>query len=424
MKLYTDNGELTLPDDFSFEIIQNSAFFSQDGTTSIPATIPATPADHAKLGWPVRLGRKDRYMNAYPVRLENGIFQKRGTLVVDSATEHGITCSIALENSDLYAKFKDKEIKDLMADEVLTNYNTAHDWGLYFQTVYILNGANGFCVFPVAVEKDDDGYQMNNEPLIESGHPIWSLNYAAREVREGDAYVAVPEGYGIAPFFFLYEAIRRIIKKCGFTLTANCFQTDNRLKNLVLVHNCSDAICSGTVHIADLLPSCKVGEFLTWLQKKFNAVVDVNSSTMKAQVVLMESILSGTPDMDISSKRLGDMTYQYSPSSRVILKSDTSLDGASPATETLEALIEKYGSCADVTEQQFNTYGSMPDGLVRRKSTGDYYIIKRDVAHGNFNPAYVKERVGSSYFTYDRHNSDQSETQDAADLLPPMVFHW
>ena len=422
MKLHINNGELTLPRDFSFEIVQNSAFFSGDGTTSIPATIPATPADQAKLGWPARLGRKDRYVNAYPVMLEHGIFQKRGTLVVDSATEHGITCSIALENSDLYAKFKDKEIKDLMADEVLTNYNTAHDWGLYFQTVYILNGANGFCVFPVAVEKDDDGYQMNNEPLIESGHPIWSLNYAAREVREGDVYVAVPEGYGISPFFFLYEAIRRIIKKCGFTLTANCFQTDNRLKNLVLVHNCSDAICSGTVHVADLLPSCKVGEFLTWLQKKFNAVVDVNSSTMKAQVVLMESILSGTPDMDISSKRLGDMTYQYSPSSRVILKSDTSLDGAKPAAETLEALIEKYGSCADVTEQQFNTYGSMPDGLVRRKSTGDYYIIKRDVAHGHWNPVYVKERVGSSYFTYDRHNSDQSVDENAADKIPPMVF--
>ena len=422
MKLHINNGELTLPKDFSFEIVQNSAFFSGDGTTSIPATIPATPADQAKLGWPVRLGRKDRYVNAYPVMLEHGIFQKRGTLVVDSATEHGITCSIALENSDLYAKFKDKEIKDLMADEVLTNYNTAHDWGLYFQTVYILNGANGFCVFPVAVEKGDDGYQMNNEPLIESGHPIWSLNYAAREIREGDVYVAVPEGYGIAPFFFLYEAIRRIIKKCGFTLTANCFQTDNRLKNLVLVHNCSDAICSGTVHIADLLPSCKVGEFLTWLQKKFNAVVDVNSSTMKAQVVLMESILSGTPDIDISSKRLGDMTYQYSPSSRVVLKSDTSLDGASPAAETLEALIEKYGSCADVTEQQFNTYGSMPDGLVRRKSTGDYYIIKRDVAHGHWNPAYVKERIGSSYFSYDRHNSDQSVDENAADKIPPMVF--
>ena len=176
MKLHINNGELTLPRDFSFEIVQNSAFFSGDGTTSIPATIPATPADQAKLGWPARLGRKDRYVNAYPVMLEHGIFQKRGTLVVDSATEHGITCSIALENSDLYAKFKDKEIKDLMADEVLTNYNTAHDWGLYFQTVYILNGANGFCVFPVAVEKDDDGYQINNEPLIESGHPIWSLN--------------------------------------------------------------------------------------------------------------------------------------------------------------------------------------------------------------------------------------------------------
>lgn len=423
MKLYTDNGELTLPDDFSFEIIQNSAFFSQDGTTSIPATIPATPADHAKLGWPVRLGRKDRYMNAYPVRLENGIFQKRGTLVVDSATSRGITGSIALENSDLYSKFKDKHIKDLMADEIDSSYSTVSGWVNGFNYVYAHPNGFNYRLFPVAVEKDDElGYQINNEPKMESGHPVFTLRSEAREIREGDEYVAVPEGYGIAPFLLLSVAVKKIINKCGFTVTYNCFAADNRLKDLVLVHNCSDAICSGILHIADLLPSCKVGEFLQWLQKKFNVAVDVNSSTLTAQVVLMESILSGTPDIDLTGKCLDEMTYNYSPPSRVILKSDTSLDGAKPATETLEELIEKYGSCADVTEAQFRTYGQMPDGLVRRKSTGDYYIIKRDVAHGHFDPRYVVERIGSSYFTYDRHNSDQSETQDAADLMPPMVF--
>lgn len=423
MKLYTDNGELTLPDDFSFEIIQNSAFFSEDGTTSIPATIPATPADHAKLGWPVRLGRKDRYINAYPVRLENGIFQKRGTLVVDSATSRGITCSIALENSDLYSKFKDKQIKDLMADEVDTAYSTVSGWINVFNYVYVRPQGFNYRLFPVAVEKDDElGYQINNEPRMESGHPVFTLRSEARQIREGDEYVAVPEGYGIAPFLLLSAAIRMIIEKCGFTVTSNCFDSDNRLKNLVLVHNCSDAICSGTLHIADLLPSCKVGEFLQWLQKKFNVAVDVNSSTLTVQVVLMESILSDTPDIDITGKCLDEMTYNYSPSSRVVLKSDTSLDGAKPAAETLEELIEKYGSCSDVTETQFNTYGQMPDGLVRRKSTGDYYIIKRDVAHGNFTPIYVVERIGSSYFTYDRHNSDQSENENAADLMPPMVF--
>lgn len=423
MKLYTDNGELTLPDDFSFEIIQNSAFFSQDGTTSIPATIPATPADHAKLGWPVRLGRKDRYMNAYSVRLENGIFQKRGTLVVDSATSRGITGSIALENSDLYSKFKDKQIKDLMADEVDSTYNTVADWIRYFETIYVLPLNSIYRIFPVAVEKDDElGYQINNEPKLEHGQPVVDLVTEAREIREGDEYVAVPEGYGIAPFLLLSQAVKKIINKCGFRITYNCFSSDSRLNKLVLVHNCSDAICSGILHTADLLPSCKVGEFLLWLQKKFNVAVDVNSSTLTAQIVLMESILSGTPDVDITGKCLDEMTYNYSPSSRVILKSDTSLDGAKPAAETLEELVEKYGSCADVTEAQFNTYGQMPDGLVRRMSTGDYYIIKRDVAHGHWNPVYVKERIGSSYFTYDRHNSDQSENQDAADLMPPMVF--
>ena len=44
MKLIVDQGELSLPSDFSFDVEKNSAFFSEDGSTTIPATIPATTA--------------------------------------------------------------------------------------------------------------------------------------------------------------------------------------------------------------------------------------------------------------------------------------------------------------------------------------------------------------------------------------------
>lgn len=81
MKLTTPSGELTLPSDFSFEIEQNSAFFSEEGAASVAATIPATPADKAKLGFPSRLGRKSRFVNIIPATLQQGIYQKTGQLI-------------------------------------------------------------------------------------------------------------------------------------------------------------------------------------------------------------------------------------------------------------------------------------------------------------------------------------------------------
>ena len=59
MKLITDKGELTLPANFSFEVEQNSAFFSEEGAASIAATIPATPKDQSSsdspADWPGRI---------------------------------------------------------------------------------------------------------------------------------------------------------------------------------------------------------------------------------------------------------------------------------------------------------------------------------------------------------------------------------
>ena len=55
MRLITKNGELDLPEDFSFEIEKCSTFFSSDGEQSIPVTLPATPRNLAALGRPLRL---------------------------------------------------------------------------------------------------------------------------------------------------------------------------------------------------------------------------------------------------------------------------------------------------------------------------------------------------------------------------------
>ena len=115
MRLVTDKGELTLPSDFSFEIEQNSAFFSEEGAASITATIPATPQDQSRLGFPARLARKDRFINTMNASIQKGVYQKHGQLVIASSDERTITCTMALENSDLYTQHKDKNLKEIFS---------------------------------------------------------------------------------------------------------------------------------------------------------------------------------------------------------------------------------------------------------------------------------------------------------------------
>lgn len=425
MKLIVDKGELSLPSDFSFEVEKNSAFFSSDGSQTIPATIPATPSDQAKLGYPCRIGRKNRFVNAFPAILRHGVFQKAGTLLVASANSRSITCSLAVEDSDFYALHKETELRELFARKVLTDYSTPADWYAYLFSVYKQETDSDFRVFPVAVNHDaENGYQLNNEPVSASGTGIMPLAHESRLVREGADEINVPEGYGIAPYLKLWKFLELIFTLSGYSVTRNCFQTDSRLSGLVLLHNCSDVICNGRIDYSDLVPDRKISDIIEWLDQKFHSQIVVDAAGKSVDIVLMEDILGGFSDMDLTDRAVGLTNYRYSQSSRVIMEPSTSLEGADPAADTLQSLVQKYGSVLPVNESQFASVST--PCLCLRLATGDYYEVH--VAFTNKQTrvpsgiVYRKVRIGSNQFRYDRANSDLSEPFSPQDAVAPMVF--
>jgi len=97
MKLVTKSGALALPEDFTFSVEQNSAFFSRDGAYTIPADIPAAPASLEALGHPERLAKAGYYSNRIPASILSGTFFKSGQLILDSAQKKKtIIASLAL----------------------------------------------------------------------------------------------------------------------------------------------------------------------------------------------------------------------------------------------------------------------------------------------------------------------------------------
>lgn len=424
MKLTTPSGELTLPSDFSFEIEQNSAFFSEEGAASVAATIPATPADKAKLGFPSRLGRKSRFVNIIPAILQQGIYQKTGQLIVSGATDKSITCSIALEDSSFYSQHKDKKLKELFASKVDTRYSTPANWYSWLWKVYKGEVSSDFRLFPVAVNYSEEGYQMNNEPVYSSAtsDEIWPLAHEPRIIMEGGEQVSVPEGYGIAPFLKLPVFIKYIFELCGYTVGSSCFSEDPFLSQLVLVHNCSDVICNGRIDYSDLVPNCTISDILEWIQNKFHAQIVVEPSSSTVNIVLLETILQKRFDLNLTGKVLGGLSHKFESTSRVVMTPDTSLDGAAPAAETIEALKAKYGYVMECDEKEFGALNS--SCLALRLATGDYYEIRQSFGSSysrGSNTAIKKVKVGTNQFKYDRGNSEDSEEFSPSDLVPPIV---
>lgn len=417
MKLTVEKGELKLPEGFSFEIEKNSAFFSDEGTASLGVTIPATQEDLRMLGFPARVARSSRFVNLFPAMISSGIFQKKGQLAVTSVTGNSISCAVALEDSDFYSQFKDKDIKELFSEVTLTTYSTPSAWYSWLFKVYSGTVSSEFRVIPVAVAYDEasGSYQVNNEPVDDDSSGVWPLAHEARVVIESGENVSVPEGYGIAPFFKLYEFIEKIFTLCGYTISKDCFRDNPDLNSLILLHNCSDVICKGFINYGDLVPSGKVSEILEWLLLKFHAQIVVYPERKEVDIVLMNDILAAGFDLDLTGKLLEKASLNFQSSSRVILSPDTSLEGAAPVAETEEDMIAKYGELVEFDEAS-NFYDDI-SCFALRLSEGRYFEARLSL----INQKSKLVPVGSNYFKYDKKNSEGSEEFAPADLIPPMV---
>ena len=77
MKLTIGTGELSLPEDFTFEIESNHPFFSDEGTASVPVTIPASPENLKLLGYPEDPHSPRRHVREQMAHLTAGTFRRR-----------------------------------------------------------------------------------------------------------------------------------------------------------------------------------------------------------------------------------------------------------------------------------------------------------------------------------------------------------
>lgn len=423
MKLITTRGQLDLPTDFEFEIEKNSPFFSDAGEQSIPVTLPATPRNLAALGYPDRIAGKGQPLRKIEAELISGIIHKGGQLIFNSVGPDGIEAALALAESDLYSKNKDKSIRELFADEYRDDFasstNKIRDWVLYFRSLAMGTATDVFNVFPAFSDDLNDeagNIFVFNKPLdiAIQGDPEIDISSSGGRIVTKDGYEVVPDGYGVTPFLYLHSFISLLFAQLGYTVNTNFFAASPYNK-LVLLNNNADTICPGKICMGDIVPSCTVGEFIDWLEDKFHCTAIVNSSAKEVEVISMEDILGGDWDMDLSGMADGTPTVAISEPSHIVLSSDTSIDGVAPPCKTLQEFKKKYGVLTEMDESEFAAENN--HYVIFRKATGTFHV--RKLSLGDDSTQVVL--VGSNTFTYDRKNNDSGEDASAADLIPLMM---
>jgi hypothetical protein len=383
--------------------------------------LPSSARNLESLGYPTRIGRSEKYLRKIPAKIEAGVFQKDGQLVIDSANRSsGIVGAIMLNESDLYTQIKDVKIQDvfikIIRDDFAAEENPIESWYNYLMLCMSGIESDDFTMFPVAVDySEDSGYKLLNSPDHTVAADIWPLRYKSRKITIGDESQNVPEGYGITPFLWMWRAIEILFAEWGYNIGENPFRTDPHLSKIVLLNNTADSICVGKIRYSDLVPSCSVSEFLMFLENKFLVHAYINPESKIIDIVPLQSVLSSPPDSDLSSIVNGEIKYVFSDPKEVALSSDTSLDGAAPAMSTIFEFNKKFKFLTELDEFNWRN-NAYKYTLVKRLSTGEYFEILRKVADSSVR----RNRLGTNYFSHYTGNLAAKEYK-ADDIMPPMV---
>ena len=411
MRLTLEQGEIALPEDFSFQVESVHPFFSDEGTASVPVTLPASSENLDLLGHPENIHNSKRHIRIYEAFLQSGIFQKRCRLISESAgVKAGITASIALQESEMYADLQDRTLRDIFAAKafVATRTFPADATGIYNGEFRNMDYLYDVALFPVASDKDSDGnVSIINQPL--NG----SINDEARTVTVNGKTISAPEGYGVSPFLYLWAMIEYTFSLSGYSIGTNAFKEDPVLKEIVVVNNCADTCLFGGdggsfgFNYSDLVPSITVGELIVFLHDTFGAFITYE--TGRIDVRLVRDIFSAEPDMDLTDYERTGRTISYPEQKSFEHSMDTSIDSASPAAETLGKLRAAHEKLAE-TETVESITGA---GLFYIPVLGKYYY--KATADSQ------KTMLGSDCFRYARELDMETEAISSDSRFLPMV---
>lgn len=351
-----NNEPLDLPVEFSADIEDTNPIFNDKGSQSLPLTVPATGRNQRLLGFPARIDTAtDPNKPEIVATVVDGAYIRRGKINVTSAgLKDGITFNVGFDNSTAYSEWGDKRLADLSSLPLVKgcDVGVSDDVdGMIYYMSHLYTEADPaidpLAVFPIAISKNilqeqDSEHQeaclweMMNVPQNNSGGIMIQPGRVKRVIDGALTEVVVPKGYALSPFVRVWKLLELVFADLGVTVEYNIFRTNSDFARLVVLNNVADAICTGSLKYADLMPDCTVAQFMKSLWVRFGLVYNINFDKATVSLKLLRDIIKDSPKEDLVLKSSIQELINYNGAQYVKLSAKTTLEGAAPFVERFE----------------------------------------------------------------------------------------
>lgn len=381
MHIYIDDNsnplkEFQLPADFLPELSRTNPFLTDEGSQSIPLTLPASDHNMNLTGWQYRSVASKRPMRKTPAVWSDKSIWSKGTLyITDVNPKEGIDCTFYYNEGRLYEKTKDLKMKDLdwpVKQGVGSDAETkAKYWMDHF--IDVMEGKAGsnpdYYIFSVVSDSDFIRYKIDSSNLPQKlilnltasskdsiSYAGWNQQTYYSDTSENATTYTVPVGYGVTPFLRMGFVLRHLFSYFGYTLRPNVFDTEVSLMRLCLLNNTADTIVSGVLDYSQLVPGdMTVEDFIEIIRKKF--AIEFIEYGNEIEIVSWNKVLDASPDQDLSKYMTDNKTWISQTPKSIFIEYE-------PSQPVEDYLVEyqtlKHDSVPKTEEEDLSTSDKIP----------------------------------------------------------------
>lgn len=329
VRLFLDNGsgerpELDLMADSFPELSRTNPFLTNEGSQSIPFTLPASKGNLEKLDFPQRPALSVRKNTKPKAILSDGTAWIQGTLYIESVNiQEGITCTFYTNEGRLYEKLKGYRLRDISwdtigndgdsVDTLMSSFAAQINGTQAEDDKYLFCGAGTDLVFNLKNDYSEDKYLMLNEiAYTGTGSEVKFVGAEAQTYYDGTGdsanKITTLKGFGVTPFLRVGYVVRKIFEHLGYKTKFDRFDSDISFNRLVILNNVVDACVKGAFSAGDLLPDMDLEEFVSALRAKFGMEFIEVGDTIEWRS--WNDILEINPDFDIKSVNYPTFLYE------------------------------------------------------------------------------------------------------------------
>ena len=427
MEIILNHISLDLPRDISLSVQRQSPFFQQEGSYTLPLTLPDTAHNRQALNFPNRLDSAwdaDGSQAITSALLINGAMQQQCTLTLLSYTPGtGFEVSLILNESCISLQLQDVTLKQVLQNhyydaptrtvkkaapgitpttpddtiEVLderAQRTTESSAGSLTEEVrarlftdYSRSLHDDFEVATVITPRG-----VINEPIP----PLPSSGEAYTEMLIDGEKQAGPEGIGHTVFLHLDYVLAACFNYIGRSLTIEFPDegplTQDIFRHILILNQTIDALVPGRIYFDTLVPDTPVSDLLQAMFALFGATFQEKEDG-SVRMIFMQSVLSdadhlgtqvSTPAND-NNPVLQSISYRE-PAALEIQPEHIRHDDDSE-TKTAEEL-SRYGRISSDGIKYFDLFGSTSDGGIIQNADDD------DIQIGDLGVCPVDDNIG------------------------------